>query len=129
MVFGQAIFTIVLLIATLVVLAGQWLRSDMAALLVMLVLIASRILSPVEAFSAFGQPVILIVASIFVIGAALLDTGVATMIANQILRFGHRGEVTLIFIVMLTAAVMTSFLEGLLVVALPAPSSRGSVVM
>jgi di/tricarboxylate transporter len=122
MVFGQAIFTIILLITTLVVLAGQWLRSDIAALLVMLVLIASRILSPGEAFSAFGQPVILIVASIFVIGAALLDTGVATMIANQILRFGRRGETVLMLIVMLTAAGLTAFLDGLLVVALLLPA-------
>jgi di/tricarboxylate transporter len=121
-IFSEATFTIILLIVTLVVLAGQWLRTDLAALLVMLSLVISGILEPLEAFSAFGQPVIVIVAAVFVIGAALLETGVATMIANQILRFGQRGEVTLIFIVMLTAAVMTAFLEGLLVVALLLPA-------
>lgn len=122
MILSQAGFTIILLIVTLVVLAGQWLRSDLAALLVMLVLIAGRILSPAEAFSAFGQPVILIVASVFIIGAALLDTGVATLIANQILRFGQRGEAVLMAIVMLTAAILTAFLDGLLVVALLLPA-------
>jgi len=121
-IFSEATFTIILFIVILIVLAGQWLRTDLAALLVMLSLVISGILEPLEAFSAFGQPVIVIVASVFVIGAALLETGVATVIANQILRFGHRGELTLIFIVMLTAAVMTSFLEGLLVVALLLPA-------
>jgi di/tricarboxylate transporter len=119
---SEAAFAIILLIATLVILAGQWLRADLTALLVMLVLIASGTLDPAEAFSAFGQPVILIVASIFVIGAALLETGVATLIANQILRFGNRGEIVLMFIVMLTAAVLTAFLDGLLVVALLLPA-------
>lgn len=116
------VFTIILLIATLVILAAQWLRADLAALLVMLILITSGILTPTEAFSGFGQPVILIVGSIFIIGAALLETGVATMIANQILRFGQRGEAVLLVIVILVAAVLTSFLDGLLVVALLLPA-------
>jgi di/tricarboxylate transporter len=119
---SEAAFTIILLIITLIVLAGQWLRTDLTALLVMLLLVTSGILSPTEAFSAFGQPVILIVASIFVIGGALLETGVATLIANQILRFRDRGEITLMLIVMLTAAILTAFLDGLLVVALLLPA-------
>jgi di/tricarboxylate transporter len=118
----QATFTIILLVLTLVVLSAQWLRADLAALLVMLSLIITGILSPTEAFSAFGQPVILIVASIFVIGAALFETGVATLIANQILRFGSRGETALLFIIMFTAAGLTAFLDGLLVVALLMPA-------
>ncbi len=122
MIFSEATFAILLLFVTLVLLAGQWLRFDLTALLVMLALIASGILSPAEAFSSFGQPVILIIASIFVISAALLETGVATMIANQILRFGQRGETMLMLIVMLAAAALTAFLDGLLVVALLLPA-------
>ncbi|MCL4300045.1 MAG: hypothetical protein KJ077_30205 [Anaerolineae bacterium] len=117
-----ATFTLILLIATLVVLSAQWLRADLTALLVMLALIITGILSPTEAFSAFGQPVILIVASVFVIGAALFETGVATLIANQILRFGSRGETMLLFIIILAAAGLTAFLDGLLVVALLLPA-------
>ncbi|MBE7474188.1 MAG: SLC13 family permease [Anaerolineales bacterium] len=118
----EATFTIILLVVTLVALSAQWLRADLTALLVMLLLIISGILSPGEAFSAFGQPVILIVASVFVIGAALFDTGVATLIANQILRFGSRGEVGLLAIIILAAAGLTAFLDGLLVVALLMPA-------
>jgi di/tricarboxylate transporter len=118
----EATFTIILLIVTLVVLSAQWLRADLTALLVMLSLIVTGILSPTEAFSAFGQPVILIVASIFVIGAALFETGVGTLIANQILRFGSRGEIALLAVIIVIAAIMTAFLDGLLVVALLMPA-------
>lgn len=118
----EAAFTIFLLVVTLVVLANQWLRADVTALLVMLALILTGVLSPTEAFSPFGQPVILIVASIFVLGAALFETGVATLIANQILRFGGQGETALLLVIMLTAAIMTAFLDGLLVVALLMPA-------
>jgi di/tricarboxylate transporter len=118
----EAAFTITVLIVTLVVLSGQWLRADLTALLVMLTLILSGVLSPTEAFSAFGQPVILIMASVFVIGAALFETGVATLIANQILRFSQRGEATLMLVIILTAALMTAILDGLLVVVLLMPA-------
>jgi di/tricarboxylate transporter len=119
---SEAVVTIVLLIVTVFAMATQRLRTDIIALLVLLFLIISGILEAEEAFSVFGQPVILIVASIFVIGAALLDTGVATLIANHILRIGQGGETYLMFIVMLTTAVLTAFLDGLLVVALLMPA-------
>lgn len=118
----EAVFTLILLLATLVVLSAQWLRADLTALLVVLLLISGGILNPTEAFSAFGQPVMLIVASVFVIGAALFETGVATLIANQILRFGGRGETRLLVIIILSAAGLTAFLDGLLVVALLMPA-------
>ena len=119
---SEALVTIILLLVTVLVMTTQRLRADIIALLVMLFLIISNILEADEAFSVFGQPVILIVASIFVIGAALLDTGVATLIANQMLRFGQGGELSLMFIVMLTTALLTAFLDGLLVVALLLPA-------
>ncbi len=102
--------------------SSQRLRTDLTALLVLLLLILSGILSPTEAFSAFGQPVIIIIASIYVLGAALYETGVATIIANQILRFGNRGEAVLVLVIMLTAGLMTAVLGGLLVVALLMPA-------
>ncbi|MEW5960846.1 MAG: SLC13 family permease [Chloroflexota bacterium] len=117
-----AVFTIFLLILTLVVMSIPRWRADVIALLVMLLLIISGILTPAEAFSAFGQPVIFIVVGVFVLGAALFETGVATIIANQILRFSRRGETTLLAVIILTAAVLTAFLDGLLVVALLMPA-------
>ena len=120
---AQAIFAIILLIATLVVMSSQKMRVDLVAVIVMLLIILSGILTPEEAFSAFGQPVIIIVACIYVIGAALYETGVAAIIANQILRFSSRGEVMLLLVIMLLAALMTSVLGGLLVVALLMPAA------
>ncbi len=80
----QAALTLIILIVTLLVLATQRLRPDLTALLVMLALILTNVLSPGQAFSAFGQPVIIIIPSLYVLGAALYETGVATMIANSL---------------------------------------------
>jgi di/tricarboxylate transporter len=118
----QSLFSIILLIATLLMMASQRLRSDLVAVLVMLLLILSGILTPVEAFSAFGQPVIIVIASILILGAALYETGVTIIIANQILRFSTRGEVIILLVVMLIAALLTSVLGALIVVALLMPA-------
>lgn len=119
----QTIFALILLAATLLIMASQKLRADLVALLVMLTLVVTGIVPPADAFAAFGQPVIIVVAGIYVIGAALFETGVATMIANQIVRYGGKGETTLMLIIMLVAALLTSVLGGLLVVALLMPAA------
>jgi di/tricarboxylate transporter len=118
----QALITFIVLIAALLVLATQRLRPDLTALLVMLTLVLTGILSPTEAFSAFGQPVIIIIPSIYVLGAALYETGVATIIADQILRFAPRNQRILAFVIMLVAGLLSAVITSLLVVAVLMPA-------
>ncbi|MEI2692740.1 MAG: SLC13 family permease [Anaerolineae bacterium] len=118
----EAAFTLLLLLATLVVMGSQRLRADLVALIVMALLIVSGIVDPVQAFAAFGQPVIIIVACVYVLGAALFETGVATIIAGPILRIGGHGTTALLLVIMLVATALTSVLDGMLVVALLLPA-------
>ena len=118
----EAVLTLIILVATLVVLATQRLRPDLTALLVMLSLILTNVLSPAEAFSAFGQPVIIIVPSIYVLGAALYETGLATMIANRLSRFSSHGQAVLTLVIMLTAGLLSAAVSSLLVVAVLTPA-------
>ncbi|MGD2205622.1 MAG: SLC13 family permease [Anaerolineae bacterium] len=118
----QAALTLIILIATLLVLATQFLRSDLTALLVTLSLILSGVLDPGEAFSSFGKPVIIIVPSIYVLGTALYETGVATMIANRLVRFSNRGVAILMAVIMLIAGLLSSVLSSMLVVTVLLPA-------
>lgn len=118
----QAALTLVILAATLLVLASQRLRPDLTALLVMLSLIFTGVLTPGEAFSAFGQPVIVVIGSIYVLGAALYDTGVATLIANWLTSASDRGLTVLVMVVMLTAGLLSGVLSSMLVVAALMPA-------
>jgi di/tricarboxylate transporter len=119
---ADAAFTLLLLLATLLVMASQRFRTDLVALVVMTVLVLSGIVDPGAAFTAFGQPVIVIVACVYVLGAALFETGVANIIAEQLLRYGGRGEASLVLIIMLVAAGLSAVLDGMLVVALLLPA-------
>ncbi|MFN2227639.1 MAG: SLC13 family permease, partial [Anaerolineae bacterium] len=87
-----------------------------------LALILANILSPAEAFGAFGQSVIVVVICIYVLGAALYDTGVATLIANRFLQVNDRGISRLLLIVMLLAGLLSAVLSSLLVVVVMMPA-------
>jgi di/tricarboxylate transporter len=118
----HAALTLIIAIAALGALASQRLRADLVALLVSLSLILSGVLSAQEAFSAFGQPIIIVIPSIYILGSALYETGVATFIANQVLRAGSRGPLALLLVLMLTAGALSSVLTSLLVVAVLMPA-------
>ena len=118
----QAALTLIILIATLVVMASQRLRSDLTALCVTLALILTGVLSPAEAFSAFAQPVIIIIPCIFILGAALYETGVANLIANQLMRVGTQKPAILILVIMLTSGLLSSVVTSMLIIAVLMPA-------
>lgn len=117
-----ALITLALLLITLVLMSTQRLRADLTALLVMLVLILTNVLTPEEAFSAFGQPVIIILPSLFIVAAALYETGVAAVIADQILRVGQRGPVVLLLATMVSGGLLSAIVSDLLVVTVFLPA-------
>lgn len=119
----QVGLTLAILIATLVLLAGRRMRPDLAALCGTLALILTGILSPAEAFSAFGQPLIIIIPSVYVVGAALYETGVATLLANKLRGASSQGPAVLVLVVMLAAGLLSGLLSSMLVVAVLMPAA------
>jgi di/tricarboxylate transporter len=119
----QAGLTLVILIGTLVALGSRRLRPDVTALCATLALILTNVLTPDDAFGAFGQPVIIIIPSIYVMGAALYETGVATLIANKLQRVTAQGPIILMLVLMLTSGVLSAVLSSLLVISVLMPAA------
>ena len=61
-------------------------RADVVALLVVAALMASGVLTPTEALSGFGSPVVFLLAAIFVVSAGLVNTGVTQRLGELIVR-------------------------------------------
>ena len=79
----------------------QKLRTDITALLVMLILAVpwphpdgkwAAILTPQEAFAGFGSVAVIMVTAMFVFSAALVRTGAAEMIGGRLFRASARNE-------------------------------------
>jgi di/tricarboxylate transporter len=96
-------------------------RLDVTALLVVLALMLSGVLTPREAVSGFGDPVVLLVAGLLVVGEMLNRTGVAYELGNWIARVGGASETRLLILLMVSAAVLSSVMSSTAVVAVFIP--------
>ena len=108
----------------------EWLRVDVVALVVVITLMVTNLLTPGEAIAGFSSPIVLTIASLFIIGGAILQTGLAATIGRQILKVAGGGETSLLIAVMLTVAILSAFMSdtGTVAVLLPAVISMASSV-
>ncbi len=113
------VFAIV--VAALVLFFTEWVRNDIVALLVLLAVALTGLVSPREALSGFSNPAVITVWAVFILSGGLQRTGVATMLGNQILRLVGSGEVRLIVGLMVTAAFFSAFMNNVGVAALLLP--------
>jgi di/tricarboxylate transporter len=111
-----------ILVAAIVLFVSERLRPDLVALMVLLAITVPGLVSPEEAFASLGNPAVITVGAIFVISAALFRTGIAHSIGERIAAIAGKDQVRLTIIVMLTASLMSSFMNnvGAAAVLLPA---------
>jgi Na+/H+ antiporter NhaD/arsenite permease-like protein len=117
----EIVVCFILLAIAIVLFVSEAVSVDVVTLLLVSVLIATGILTPVEAFAGFGSEALVILGSIFVLGGALQQTGVLDVVANWILRLGGRGERRLNGVIMLVSSAVSAAMNNTTVVALFAP--------
>src|SRR5204862_8129168 len=98
------LITFVILIASLVLFLTDKLPADLVALLVVVALGVTGVLTPTEAFSGFSRSAVITIIAIFVLTEALQRTGVTDQVGNVLLKVGGQGEARLVMIVMLAGA-------------------------
>ena len=92
----DTLLVFLLLGVTVVLFASNRVRLDVVAVMVILVLMVSGVLSPRDALSGFGDPVVLLIAGLFVVSEALSRTGVAHSMGNWLVSTAGGGEVRLL---------------------------------
>lgn len=78
---------------------------------VALALWATGVLTLAEAFSGFGDPTVLFIASLFVVSEALDATGVTAWLGHQVITRAGRGRQRLTVIIGLMAAALAAFIS------------------
>lgn len=107
--------------AAFVLILSERLRMDVVALLVLGGLALSGLVDTGQALSGFSSPAVVTVWSVFILSGGLARTGVASAIGHQVLRMAGRSEARMIAVIMLTAGVMSGFLNNVGVAALMLP--------
>jgi di/tricarboxylate transporter len=118
---AQTVFVFVLLAVTVVLFVSDRIRLDVVALLVILALLLSGVLTPDEALAGFGDPVVLLIAGLFVVGEALVRTGIAWSIGQRIVAVAGDSPVRLLVLLMLAVAALSSVMSSTGAVAIFIP--------
>jgi len=118
---GDLVIVFALIGAAVVLMASNRVRFDIVALLVVITLILTGVLSVGEALSGFGSSVVINVAGLLVIGEMLDRTGVARSVGDLILKHGGTNEKILLILIMAGAALLGSVMSSTAIVAVFIP--------
>jgi di/tricarboxylate transporter len=104
---------------------SERLRVDVVAMLVLVALVLVGLVTVEEAFSGFASPAVIVVWAVFIISAGLTRTGVADLIARQVVRLAGRNQLRLVALLMVTVGLMSAFMSnvGAAAILLPAVMS------
>ncbi len=117
----EILFVFGLTIGAVALLATDRLPADMVAILVMVALLLSRIVTPEEGLAGFANTATVTVAAMFVLSAGLFRTGSVKLFGVMLDRLSHHGRYPLLIALMITSGVLSAFLNNTAVVAILIP--------
>lgn len=117
----EMLFVFALLIITIAVFISDKIRMDLVALLLVVTLALSGVISPAEAVSGFGNPLVLMIAGLFVVGEAMMQTGIAAATGNWMSKIGGNSETKLLLLLLPIVAFLSAFMSSTGTVALLIP--------
>ncbi len=115
------IITLIVLFITVTMFVIGRIRADIVALCALVTLILSGILTPEEALSGFSSSVIIMMVGLFVVGGAILQTGLAKAASQRIMKLSKGSDLRMFLLVMLTTSVIGAFVSNTGTVALMMP--------
>lgn len=118
------IIVFIILLAAIVMFTSEKARNDFAAIMIMIALAWSGILSTEEAFSGFSSNAVISVMGVMIIGYGIENTGVMDSVADFIIKKAGVKENRIIAILATSVSVISSFLQNIGAVALFLPAVK-----
>ncbi len=120
-----ALITLIITILVTILLISNWLRPDMVALLVLVLLGIGGLVSPTEALAGFSGSAVITILAISIIAEGLQLTGITHRLGQQMKRLAGQGETRLLVVVMLSGAVLSLFMNNIAAMAVLLPATMG----
>lgn len=115
--------TVTLIILSITVVLFIWgkIRADIVALSALAALLVFNILTPTEALAGFSSPIVVMMIGLFVVGGAIMQTGLAKLAGNKLMALAHGNETITFLLVMLVTSFIGAFVSNTGTVALMMP--------
>ncbi|MCL4299403.1 MAG: anion permease [Anaerolineae bacterium] len=122
----QLLLTFAILFLSIVLFLSDRLRADLVALLTVIALGLTGILSPQEAFSGFSRSAVITILAIFILAEGLQRTGVTEQVGHLLLRVAGTRESWLVVVVMLAGAFLSLFMNNIAAASVLLPAVAGA---
>ena len=96
-------------------------RADIVALTALAALLVFGILTPSEALAGFSSPIVIMMIGLFVVGGAIMQTGLAKLTGNKLMALSRGNETITFLLVMLVTSFIGAFVSNTGTVALMMP--------
>jgi len=110
-----------ILVVALVLLITEKLPVDLTAIGIMAALMATGLLTPLEAVAGFANPAVVTVAAMFLISRGLIRTGAVTLVVEKVSAVARGNSTVALLAIMLTVAGASAFINNTPVVMLFIP--------
>ena len=118
-VWQQVVVLAILGVGLILFVKDRW-RYDVVALLIMIAVVATGVLSYEEALANFGHPAVIIVASMFVMSRALVQSGLVDATIGR-MSFLHQRPILSLGILVVLVAVLSAFINNVGALAMVMP--------
>ncbi len=116
-----ALITLGIIIIAIVLFATEALPVDLVAILILIALVLTGVLTPQEGINGFSNKATITVAFMFVLSAALLKTGALQVLAHRLSKFFRYKFNVGMVLMMLMIAIISAFVNNTPVVAMFIP--------
>lgn len=96
-------------------------RSDVVALVLLILFPLTGILSVNDTLAGFSNPTVILIAALFVVGDALVRTGIVYRLGDWLVKTSGSSEIRLLVLLMLSVALLSSIMSSTGVVAVFIP--------
>ncbi len=107
---------------SIILFISEKLRVDLIAMMVLIALTLTGLVSTEEAFSGFASPAVITVWAVYIVSGALFRTGVADVLARFMLRLAGDSYVRILLVIMVTVGIMSAFMNNIGAVAILLPA-------
>lgn len=122
---GTLLLTLAILLVVIILLLTDRLRADLVALLAVVALGLTGVLTPREAFSGLASSAVITIVAISALAEALRITGMSDRAGELLLRLAGSGERSLILVVMLAGAALSLVMNNIAAAAILLPAISG----
>jgi len=117
-----AVFIVLIVtIGALILFITDWYPMDFTALLVMVILMLTGLVTPAEGLSGFSHPATITVLALLILSIGLQSTGFVYFLSSNMIRFTGKSETRILLVIIFIVGISSAFMNNTAIVAIFLP--------